>query len=83
MIFQKVRSSKWVTERKKMISRKVYLLMARQFKALKGHCTTIYREPKPVKERSLAVNNLIDSIHMESLEWSCIHVREHLMTLEF
>ena len=64
-----------------MINRKHDLALVQQCKALKGHRTTIYREPKPVKQRQLDLMNLIDRIHMDDPAWGYRKVREYLIEL--
>ena len=64
-----------------MINRNHDLPLVQQCKALKGHRTTIYREPKPVNRDQLDLMKLIDSIHIESPEWDSRKVRERLIEL--
>ena len=49
-----------------MTNRKHNLPLVQQCKALAIHRTTIYREPKPVKQRQLDLMKLIDRIHMDN-----------------
>ena len=64
-----------------MIDRKSNLPLVQQCKALKGHRTTIYREPKPVNQDQLDLMKLIDSIHLGDPAWGCRKVRERLIAL--
>ena len=64
-----------------MTNRKHNLPLVQQCKALAIHRTTIYREPKPVKQRQLDLMKLIDRIHMDDPAWGCRKVREYLIEL--
>jgi putative transposase len=61
-----------------MINRKHDLPILRQCKALKVHRTTIYREPKPVKQDQLDLMKLIDNIHLDEPAWGVRKVRQYL-----
>jgi putative transposase len=56
-----------------MINRKHDLPILRQCKALKVHRTTIYREPKPVKQEQLDLMKVIDTIHLDEPSWGDYH----------
>ena len=64
-----------------MTNRQHHLQLVQQCKALAIHRTTIYREPKPVKQRQLDLMKLIDRIHMDDPAWGCRKVREYLIEL--
>ena len=64
-----------------MTNRKSNIPLLQQCKALKGHHTTICREPKPVNQDQLDLMKLIDSIHIESPERGCRKVHEWLIEL--
>jgi putative transposase len=62
-----------------MINRKHDLPLVQQCKALKVHRTTIYREPKPVKQEQLDLMKVIDTIHLDEPAWGVRKVRQYLI----
>ena len=66
-----------------MTNRKHHLPLVQQCKALKGHRTTVYREPKPVNQAELVLMREIDTIHMDSPKWGCRKVREYLIEMGY
>ncbi len=61
-----------------MINRKDDLSLVQQYKALKVHRMTTYREPKPVSQDQLDIMKLIDNIHLAEPTWGVRKVRQYL-----
>ena len=66
-----------------MIIRKHNLPLVQQCRALNGHRTTIYREPKALSQVELTLMKVIDSLHMENPGWGSRKVRHRLIKMGY